>query len=536
MKKKKNKKNLNFILYILVIISLSCVGCGSKIEITEITQKRTEECERSFEAWKVNGQYAEYVIEKSVEEDKENALELVKSLEEQEEKILDYTNTTLEKPISVWIVNTDIVGTGNITDTYVSNKSIITGKEQVENGEYLATYVKESTGIKSYWLAYGIIAEAINDEKSMDYRNKQLAEYYENAENMGILGLADTRFLSQLCTEEEIQIARDTAASFYDYWKGKQKTEDINELSESLNEKDLTEEKNDWLTSIGVTKEYDYPYEGLYDISVGISHQYEKGIAASGKYADHEIKLQEDDTYFMSNVENVERFFYNNQHGAQKLYDSLKKADNSDLLPLERRAKYRIEEQNNIYQVLGGETDVNKSEIIIDSSNVLYCHLHELTHLWTQPEQKEKTTEDIWFGEGIACYGALQVEEYCGVDIKSYKDVDYFFVLAKMLESADTEEAKKILELYKNAGGSMEENQFNHTLFNNIYVYENIEKYGLETAIQNYDYPYYESFMNYLVENYSLEDVIEVVTKHQTVEETFGKNFEDLQQEWMNRK
>lgn len=39
-----------------------------------------------------------------------------------------------------------------------------------------------------------------------------------------------------------------------------------------------------------------------------------------------------------------------------------------------------------------------------------------------------------------------------------------------------------------------------------------------------------------MVENYSLEDVIEVVTKHQTVEETFGKNFEELQQEWMNRK
>ncbi|WP_143524482.1 hypothetical protein [Roseburia sp. 499] len=109
-------------------------------------------------------------------------------------------------------------------------------------------------------------------------------------------------------------------------------------------------------------------------------------------------------------------------------------------------------------------------------------------------------------------------------------------MLAKMLESADTEETKKILELYKNAGGSMEEKEFNHTLFNDIYVHENIEKYGLEIAIQNYDYPYYESFINYLIENYSLEDVIEVVTKHQTVEETFGKNFEELQQEWMNRK
>ena len=79
--------------------------------------------------------------------------------------------------------------------------------------------------------------------------------------------------------------------------------------------------------------------------------------------------------------------------------------------------------------------------------------------------------------------------------------------------------------------GCMEEKEFNHTLFNDIYVHENIEKYGLEIAIQNYNYPYYELFINYLVENYSLEDVIEVVTKHQTVEETFGKNFEELQQE-----
>ena len=141
--------------------------------------------------------------------------------------------------------------------------------------------------------------------------------------------------------------------------------------------------------------------------------------------------------------------------------------------------------------------------------------------------------DKIWFGEGFACYGALQVKEYCGIDIGSFKDADFLWCQAKMLESAGIKEAKDILELYGQLGGSMEEDKFDHTLFNNVYVYSNVEKYGLEEAVQRYGYPYYESFITYLIENYSLEDVIEVVTNHHTLEEIFEKNFEELQQEWL---
>lgn len=527
MKQKKMTKIL-FILCAMFMLS----ACNSKIEITEINQPRTETCARSFDAWKVSGIYAEYIIEKTVEQDKNAALQLVEKIEEQEREILEYIDWKVDNPISVWIVNTDIVGTGNITDSYVLDKKIITGKEQIENGEYFATYVKKATGIQNSWIAYGITGTVTEKEATKD-SGKELARYYENTEDMRILGLADTRFLSGICSEEEIQIAKKTAISFYTYWKEQQGTDDIKKLGESLKGKNLTEEKNNWLTSIGVKKEYAYPYEGLYDITVGISKKYSKGISASGTYANYEIKLQDDSAYFMSSVENVERFLYENQKGAKELHDYLGKAENSNLLHLDRKASYIIEEKNNSYQELGGYTDISTGEITIDSPYVLYCHLHELTHLWSQAKQQDSTMDKIWFGEGFACYGALQVKEYCGIDIGSFKDADFLWCQAKMLESAGIKEAKDILELYGQLGGSMEEDKFDHILFNNVYVYSNVEKYGLEEAVQRYGYPYYESFITYLIENYSLEDVIEVVTNHHTLEEIFEKNFEELQQEWL---
>ena len=496
MKQKKMKRSL-LILFLSIIFTLS--ACNSAIEIQEVTQSRTETCARSFDAWKVSGTYAEYIIEKTAEPDKNAALQMAKELEEQEKEILKYMDCDVDSPISVWIVNTDVAGTGGITDSYVLDKTIITGKEQIENGEYFATYIKETTEIKNTWLAYGIIAEATEKEEATNDSEKDFARYYENAEDMGILGLADTRFLSELCAEEEVQIARKTAVSFYHYLKKQQQSSDIRELAGNLSGKDLTQEKNEWLTSIGVNREYDYPYEGLYDITAGISKKYSKGISASGIYADYEIALQDDPACFMSNVENVERFLYENQQGAKELRDYMKKAENSDLLNLDRRAEYFIEEQNNSYQTLGGYTDISTGKITIDSPYVLYCHLHELTHLWSLVEPQDGTPEKIWFGEGFACYGALQVKEHCGTDI----------------------------------GGSLEADKSDHTLFNNAYVYANIEKYGLEEALQRYDYPYYESFITYLIEHYSLEEVIEVVTGNQTVEEVFEKNFEELQQEWM---
>ena len=526
----KQKKMTKILLILCIMFMLS--ACNSKIEITEIIQPRTETCARSFDAWKVSGIYAEYIIEKNVEQDKNAALQLVEKIEEQEKEILEYIDWKVDNPISVWIVNTDIAGTGNITDSYVLDKKIITGKEQIENGEYFATYVKETTGIQNSWLAYGITG-TVTEKGAMKDREKELASYYENAENMGILGLADTRFLSVLCSADEIQIAKKTAISFYTYWKEQQGTDDIKKLEESLKGKNLTEEKNNWLNSIGVKKEYAYPYEGLYDITAGISKKYSRGISASGTYADYEMKLQDDPGYFMSSVKNVERFLYENQRGAKELHEYLEKAENSNLLHLNRNANYIIEEQNNSYQELGGYTDIFTGEITIDSPYVLYCHLHELTHLWSQTEQQNSTIEKIWFGEGFACYGALQVKEYCGIDIGSFKDADFLWCQAKMLESAGKKEAEDILELYGQAGGSLEEDKFDHTLFNNVYVYSNVEKYGLEEAVKRYDYSYYESFVNYLIENYSLEDVIEVVTNHQTVEETFKKSFEELQQEWL---
>jgi hypothetical protein len=113
-----------------------------------------------------------------------------------------------------------------------------------------------STGISEQWVRAGLAYMASGEEID----DQVLKNWYQETEDLDILGLFVARFMTDWVSQEEIKIAQMTSASLIKYASEKE-----NIAVESLGERIDNDLRNRWLSSLGLERTVNYPYDGLYE-------------------------------------------------------------------------------------------------------------------------------------------------------------------------------------------------------------------------------------------------------------------------------
>jgi hypothetical protein len=148
-----------------------------------------------------------------------------------------------------------VIPEANIENCIPNNEIVFTSPDRLDTVELGQGIIGAATNITEHWVRFGL--EYLASGEEID--DQVLKEWYEETEDLDILGLFVARFKPDWVSPEEVEIARMTAASLIRYC-----VEEENIPIESLGNQINNEIRNDWLKTIGVERTVDYAYDGLY--------------------------------------------------------------------------------------------------------------------------------------------------------------------------------------------------------------------------------------------------------------------------------
>ena len=169
-----------------------------------------------------------------------------------------------------------------------------------------------STGISKQWVKAGLGYIASDEEID----TQMLQNWYQETEDLDILGLFKARFMTDWASQEEIEIVRMTAASLVNYC-----LENKNLPIESLGDQINNDIRTSWLNSIGVDRTVDYPYDGLYDTFI-FSQSEDCSIIVKTDVMDFCLNKIEENPYF-DEVRDAEDLIHRAYTGYQAISDYL---------------------------------------------------------------------------------------------------------------------------------------------------------------------------------------------------------------------
>lgn len=547
----RTTQGMTFTLAIILGMVAICQGCApvstadatsSVPSFIQITHARSENSARSFPALCAETIEGRYEIEKSAVSDEVQATEIVNTADADIRKLRELLpGLEFDKP-SVCIVTADLLTGKALTASYCLDGVAVTTTEYIASKEYLGALIC-AAGVAEPWVAYGLAAQINGSTPD----SEALAAYYSDEENMDTLDLFGARFFSTVAGEDTV-IARETAASLTDFMLRRYGESYVESLIGTADNPDLTSVKNDWLAFIGVTTAYHSAYEGVFT-----GYRFERSgsfdIVITAPFAIYEIVMQDEERCLLTSASNIEAFLYKNKMGVEELIRRLADIPCADLLELDNVIVYDIDETADPPDVY---TNKHLNIVFLHTPYIEYGHLHEAVHVYTPYNAPDKEYEEIYamLVEGFACYMTTAVtNEYScwktDMSTGEFSDVNYLLLLRVIDKNCDgstfanyytdPDKIEKLFtEYYFSNGGSAESlNSFNPSLYmdalsyaiNSIYEDNPTDKPG-------YRYPLYESFVTYLVNTYSLEQVIRAISDCTDTDKIFGKSPDELLTGW----
>lgn len=530
-------KNVCTLLLITAVI-LSFIACNdnestnNRLHYNELTHKSNDIIQGNFKLLTTETDHAIYYFTSGTSEEK--ATSCVNQMEESITKLHQLILKN-DKKINIYILENKL-----ILEAYNVEDNLVMNLDTFENKEYFPALVSSYYGCKEAWISYGISELMINN--SID--KSSLTAYYSMDGSMNTLGLFGGRFLEFFCSNEEVDRAKNTAASLVDYIINTYGPEELLHLLQNpLKEKevlgiDYITLKNDWLSSINVNKTYQYPYEGEF---IGLQFTSSNKYPVIIKTDSMTYNFPEDSKsigIIESGIDEIEAFFHYALDGQERLEEYLD--DNV------QNANNDIDLSQKITCIFTSKVSMSFADARTGTVSFIgdNAYLHELVHLYI-PIRDEK---NIWIYEGIS--------EYLGRIIIS--DLWRYYVHYNWQESLSTpkdsddiysESIKKFKSVYEAKGGSLRsmdlisprlyydieslltitgEGKYNSGAPTMGEAYPNIQlKQGKDLT-----YPQSGSLVAYLVDQYSLDDVIAVCGDYASFEETFGKTFDQIVDEW----
>lgn len=535
-----NKSHFFIAVFLLILLS----GCSGNILLSEGKYPRGENSNRIFDEWKSTTEYADYCIEKEQAKSEDEAVEFIKKIDSDIKKIKKYSKTEEVNRSQIVIVQSDLIDGRNLEQTYSKENTIVTSKELVLSDEYLPVLIMQTLQLDEFWLAHGVAAIILDHQINVE----TLANYYNSDGDMGILGLFNGRFFASL-SGEDLQMVYDTAVSLYRYINetyGKEECLRLLAGTSTLNLKDI---KSDWLNSIQVFIPYDYKFEGALK-GYQAYKSTKSDIWIEGPYANYDVQIFSDGSHFISSPYRLELFLYHNYLAIKELRKILLEQNSEYLLNFNRVPLYQI----NWDEPEGAFTHVDENIIYLHTEFLFQAHLHEMVHMIAVVSE-DYISEDVWLQEGFACFMTTKVNNNNSCyfhDLEGYPDssIEYLYingmknnhydgsVLRDKYGDENIESIEKdLIFYYEKMNGTLDTpDDFNRRLYMDALSYAVLKNRGevvLEDIVID-KYPLYESFVSYLVDENSLDCVIQAVAKSDSVENIFHKDFKSLQKDWIS--
>ena len=485
---------------------------------TEKYHNRNAACDASFWMWSIKKNGVQYGFDQrgfTKEEAIIHMLEIEESIDtikSQMESVNSFSHAT-EKQI---LVLAD-VSTAALAG---SEEALVLGKAELETGEYrfplflgICQLPENSHSFGAYEYVFGI-----------DYSNDEIKEYLSKEENLSVLNLFYPRLSEKYSDKEDAEMFAQILASFA--------TETIQEtgLEHYLGEPATEKAVNDWLKKIGSDIQY---VEG----SLNRMNQ---------------LEFHRDNTYDLNitcgNVTYLSKDF-------KSAFDSVSEIE--ELIVWEMRIRDELEQylrENGVSspmfdpmfqltyefrQKMPGKSRAHS----MDNSAWLYFYTvsqetltHELAHAFAGTVDEDKS----WMNEGIAeifsrvVFMPTSTKNVFYNDIRDYADkgslyVDNYVKIEGLPENLEEVNMSTVIDAHVYAYWCGDEETQIPILMTSL-----AERGAAGSSELGAELSYWEaeSFVAYLIENYSFEDTWNCMTSDLSFEEVYGKPYNLLKKDW----
>ena len=545
----------NFILKIMMclISGVFLIGCSSsQEEYVKETHKRDEYISRNFETMTLNDGEFTYHIEMNKEDIENGNLEAykeqlteVKEAQQSIEKLLgNVLEKEIQEPIEIYFLEN--------TNNYEGWNDVVVIEKDLIMTEELTYHLLSKLYDCEEWVAYGVSKYLLGESADEAY----LQEYYSEKENVADLSLFGVKFYDLNPDKEEQKAVRETAISLFTYILTEHKTaiSALFDMSENGSEQ-VMKWKNDWLKARGILEAYENEKEGVV--------RQLRFVSAVGRYP----VLMKFENYV---------FYLNDAMFEAERMETLDSAEKeflgafADVMDIE---KYLFENlsEDILQKIQNRKQSITKcyfktEESTHSDSYVMEWKIH-LSEISSFPHESvhnilidnsnhfEIGTE--WIKEGLAEYLAVSLYGKNRSRALGTKFEQYYLNWDNLepAESVEYEIArnhnKEVFELYLSEGGKLGETGFDYVRFSEIYLYtekciSNPEDkpwvkydglsgvYGMQLKNGTGDWSYMEcmEFVEYLVERFGIQKVMEVNYEPKRIEEILGDTLMNLHKEW----
>lgn len=524
---------LSIVVFILVT---SILGCASEIhnEIEEETESEVPEFSQSyssrdelypvsFKVYSAEDEELKLSIGDTIY-DPDEAAEFYKYIKEDINLVANVFGDERIVPVSFYLVEEPYAG-----GCYARGNRVYCTIEDVREKNYRMALMQACLSLTEPWMVEGATVYVFGEKPD----DEVLLEYYASTDDIDILSLFGAYFYHVFASEQEMKIAKDTAASLATYIIDEH---GINSFLESYK----TSYRQKWLGSIGVDREYSDEHRSTLD---GLLYSYTK---------DYPLIINADEATFyfqiipenMVTVEQVKTVVTDALEGSELIMEHIRVNAPRNYERLKDNPAgvkfYFMPELPGGY--MGGLANADFKEIEARHARVV---IHELTHIIIPRSRGNKS---IWQFEGIAEYFNYDVYptytnkeiyyKYYLTDYASTDEVlslcqDYYLKHAPFPEDPQDMDLSLIIEAIAVTTLTHPElYREDSRLFRSVLEIAGRRENGSVGNELTYEQSYL--FISYLIDNYSLDTVLDYCQNNADFEAIFGDSYEDLKAQWID--
>ena len=505
---------------LLASLCFGCTNISSKAEPTffESTHLRNDGYGATFEVYSAQGVGVILNVQKSIFE-QQSATDFLHTIERDIQKIED-TFPKIEVPvIAVYLVDKTI-------DGYVCqyDKSIYCTEADINNKTYFDALIEALFDFTQPWMFEG--AAALASERNVD--EAALRIYYSKRHDANLLSLFAGYFCKDFVTQEELQVAKDTAAALAKYVIS-------NYGMESFLSGVTPDQKNEWLLNIGASEVYTNEDEESFNgYTYSRSKEYPL-IVTTAEYVIYFKRIPGE----IESVEQVKQVL----KGTQKCIADMKALIRDHAPRSYELIKDTIDEPIHYYfqtHLVNGRAGEASSFFKSINLSTSFAIPHETAHVLIQA----KESNSAWRYEGIAEYLFYTIApdardrevsyseflEMIGAEQSQFDQlrVQYYLNHAQYPKSAEEFDVAE----YQKATAAVTLAYPNINVdFLGIKFREPIKTFRQEDPGNGLTYPQAHLLIAYLVDQYSLDAVLEFCLKDSAFEVAFGRSYEEVMEE-----
>lgn len=490
------------------------------VTITENYHDRDAACDVSFMMWSMERDGIQYGFDQkgfTREEAQSYMLEVEESIYTIQNQMKDVDSFPRDKELQILILD-DI----STVAALAGNEVLVLGRTELETGEYRFPLFLSICGLPENSHSFGAYEYVFG----IGYNNDQIKEYLSREENLSVLNLFYPRISENYSDKEDAEMSAQILASFA--------AEAIQEagLEHYLREPSTEEAVNDWLRKIGSDRQY---ADGNLDCLNQLEFHRDSTNDFNITCGNVTYYIKDFQSFFDSVSEMEDLLVWEiKTRGALEQY--LRENNvSSPMFDPAFRLTYEFIENNASAMSQTGSKDNSSLILLYDASQETLTH--ELAHAFVGMVNDDKR----WMNEGFAEIFSMTVFPepyrkdafYNGIRNNANIGVLYIDSYVKtegVPEKPEDLNISTVMDATLYAYWCGDEEVQVPIL---MYTLADTGHIGSSEPGAELSYWEAESFVTYLIENYSFEDTWNCMTSDLSFEEVYGKPYKLLKREWM---